>query len=106
MQGIDRKSVTNMIYQLIDEGLLERTGEERPVLKLTAGSWEVMRGQRTVRLVRPKAKVGKTRFDEQSWEGVDHGLFEALRALRRELAEERRVPAYVLFSDATLRDMA
>jgi ATP-dependent DNA helicase RecQ len=37
---------------------------------------------------------------------VDHGLFEALRALRREVAEERRVPAYVLFSDATLRDMA
>jgi ATP-dependent DNA helicase RecQ len=33
-------------------------------------------------------------------------LFETLRNLRRQLADERRVPAYVLFSDATLRDMA
>jgi ATP-dependent DNA helicase RecQ len=33
-------------------------------------------------------------------------LFESLRLLRREIARERSVPAYVLFSDATLRDMA
>ena len=33
-------------------------------------------------------------------------LFESLRSLRRELAAERGVPAYLLFSDATLRDMA
>ena len=34
------------------------------------------------------------------------GLFENLRNLRREIAQQRNVPAYVLFSDATLRDMA
>jgi ATP-dependent DNA helicase RecQ len=33
-------------------------------------------------------------------------LFEALRSLRRKLADQRGVPAYVLFNDATLRDMA
>jgi ATP-dependent DNA helicase RecQ len=59
-----------------------------------------------VRLLQPKAKVKKTRIDEKSWESVDAGLFETLRNLRRQLADERRVPAYVLFSDATLRDMA
>ena len=67
---------------------------------------DVLRGKRTVRLLQPKAEVSKTRFDEQSWDGVDHGLFESLRALRRQVADERDVPAYVLFSDATLRDMA
>jgi ATP-dependent DNA helicase RecQ len=41
-----------------------------------------------------------------SWESVDTGLFETLRNLRREIANQRNVPAYVLFSDATLRDMA
>jgi ATP-dependent DNA helicase RecQ len=106
LKGTDRKVLTNMIYQMMDQGLLERSGDERPVLKLTQASWEVMRGQGSVRMIQSKARIAKTRFDEQSWEGVDHGLFEALRALRRELAEERRVPAYVLFSDATLRDMA
>ncbi len=34
------------------------------------------------------------------------GLFENLRNLRRDIAQQRNVPAYVLFSDATLRDMA
>jgi len=106
MKGTDRKTLTNMLYQLIDDGLLERTTEEYPVLRLNDASREVLRGNRTVRLLQPKTKVKKTRFDEKSWESVDSGLFESLRSLRRQLASERGVPAYVLFSDATLRDMA
>jgi ATP-dependent DNA helicase RecQ len=106
MKGSDRKALTNMLYQLLDEGPLDRTAEERPVLRLNHASWAVLRGKRTVRLLQPKMKVKKTRFDAESWEGVDRGLFESLRTLRRELADERGVPAYVLFSDATLRDMA
>ena len=106
MKGTDRKTLTNMLYQLIDEGLLERTTDERPVLRLNDASREVLRGNRTVQLLQPKTKVKKTRYDEKSWESVDTGLFEILRTLRRQLAEERRVPAYVLFNDATLREMA
>jgi ATP-dependent DNA helicase RecQ len=106
LKGTGRKPLTNMLYQLLDDGLLERTAEERPVLRLNDASWAVLRGQRTVRLLQPKAEVAKTRFDEESWEGVDRGLFDSLRTLRREVADERGVPAYVLFSDATLRDMA
>jgi ATP-dependent DNA helicase RecQ len=106
MKGTDRKTLTNMLYQLIDDGLLERSTDERPVLRLNDASREVLRGNRTVQLLQPKTKVKKTRYDEKSWESVDTGLFEKLRTLRRQLAQERRVPAYVLFSDATLRDMA
>jgi ATP-dependent DNA helicase RecQ len=106
MKGTDRKSVTNMIYQLLDAGLLERTGDDRPILKLNDASWSVLRGQRTVQLLQPKTKVRKSRFEEESWNNVDGDLFESLRSLRRELATERGVPAYLLFSDATLRDMA
>jgi ATP-dependent DNA helicase RecQ len=106
MKGTDRKNLINMLYQLIDDGLLERTADERPVLRLNAASREVLRGTRTVRLLQAKTKVRKTRFDQMSWESVDTGLFETLRNLRREIANQRNVPAYVLFSDATLRDMA
>ena len=106
MKGTTRKALTNVVYQLLDHGLLERSGEERPVLRLNDASWAVLRGKRAVRLLKPKKEVRKTRFDQESWEGVDRGLFESLRSLRREVAEERGVPAYVLFSDATLRDMA
>jgi ATP-dependent DNA helicase RecQ len=106
LKGTNRKALTNMVYQLIDDGLLERTAEERPVLRLNDASWMVLRGQRSVRLLQPKSEVAKTRFDEESWEGVDRGLFESLRELRRQIADERGVPAYVIFGDATLRDMA
>lgn len=106
MKGTERRTLTNMLYQLIDEGLLERTTDERPVLRLNDASREVLRGHRTVQLLQPQTKVKKTRYDEKSWESVDTGLFESLRALRRQLADERHVPAYVLFNDATLREMA
>ncbi len=46
------------------------------------------------------------RLDGESWEGVDRDLFEHLRQLRRDLAEARGVPPYIIFSDATLRDLA
>jgi ATP-dependent DNA helicase RecQ len=106
MKGTDRKTLMNLLYQLIDDGLLERTSDERPVLRLNDASREVLRGNRTVQLLQPKIKIRKTRYSEKSWEAIDTGLFEALRTLRRKLAEERGVPAYVLFNDATLRDMA
>ncbi|HSQ14215.1 MAG TPA: DNA helicase RecQ [Candidatus Deferrimicrobium sp.] len=108
MKDTDRKTLTNMVYQLIDNGLLDRTDEDYPVLRLNDASREVLKGQRTVKLLQPKikAKVKKSRYDEQSWQNVDEGLFESLRALRRKLADQRGVPAYVLFNDATLRDMA
>jgi ATP-dependent DNA helicase RecQ len=106
LKNVDRKTLTNMIYQLVDAGLVERTDDEFPVLRLNDASREVLRGQRSVRLVQPKEKVKKTRYAEKSWDKVDEGLFEALRILRRKLADQRGVPAYVLFNDATLRDMA
>jgi ATP-dependent DNA helicase RecQ len=45
-------------------------------------------------------------FVDDVLEPGSHDLFEELRVLRKRLADERRVPAYVVFSDATLREMA
>jgi len=106
LRGTSRKAVMNWVFQLVDQELLERTSGDRPVLRLNAASWEVMRGQRRVRLIRPRARVRETRAEKTSWVGVDRALFERLRALRSEIAQERQVPAFIIFSDATLRDMA
>ncbi len=106
LKDVDRKTLTNMMYQLVDAGLIERTEDQFPVLRLNDASREVLRGQRGVQLIQPKKKLRKTRYAEKSWEKVDEGLFESLRMLRRKLADQRGVPAYVLFNDATLRDMA
>ena len=70
-----------------------------------------MRGQRQVRLVqlvrRKKGeKLEKSRAETTSWEGVDRELFEALRRLRRQLAAERQVSPFIVFTDNTLRELA
>ena len=102
-----RATVVNWIYQLVDFDLVERSGGDRPVLSLNAASWQVMRGERPVRLVRPRReKLRKTRLEEEEWRDVDAGLFERLRELRREIAAERGVPAYVILHDSTLRSLA
>jgi ATP-dependent DNA helicase RecQ len=107
LADVPRKTLTAMIYQLIEQELVERTAGDRPVLRLNQASWAVLRGQRSVRLVQPKQKpVATPRFDEDSWDGVDKGLFEQLRQLRRELAGARGVPSYIIFGDATLRELA
>jgi len=108
LKGLARGGVTAMVHQLIDQHLLERTPGDRPVLRLNPASWEVLRGQRPVQLVQPSAKAAPaaSRFDGASWDGVDRDLFDHLRSLRRELADARGVPPYIIFNDATLRDLA
>lgn len=106
MKDHSKKTLMNFVYQLLDQGLLERSQGDRPVLSVNEESWQVMRGQKQTRLLQPKARMRKTRVDEQSWDGVDRGLFDDLRALRRQLAAERAVPPYVIFADSTLREFA
>ncbi|MHC5114727.1 MAG: DNA helicase RecQ [Planctomycetota bacterium] len=107
LRELPEKTVTNLVYQLVDQNLLERPGGDRPILRLNEHSVEVLRGEREVRLVEPKVgKVRRSRAEVESMEGVDAGLFDRLRELRRELASERGVPPYVIFDDRALRDMA
>jgi ATP-dependent DNA helicase RecQ len=106
-----KNEVRDWIFQLIGQEVLRQDGAEYPVLKLNDASWEVMRKQRTVRLLRPlrrKAEepAARSRAATESWEGVDSELFEELRGFRRSQAEARGVPPYVILSDATLRELA
>ena len=68
----------------------------------------VLRSRQPITLTKPmdlpKAKRATTRREGEI--ACDEILFARLRALRKELADERRVPAYVVFGDATLRAMA
>ena len=85
----------------------ERTPGNRPVLRLNTTSWEVLRGRRPVNLLQAKKpKPRGTRAEEATWQDVDEALFESLRALRREIAAERGVAAFVILHDSTLRELA
>lgn len=61
---------------------------------------------KAVRGSRKKSKTSARPGGESLENAVDAELFDALRAVRKELADERGVPAYVVFSDATLAEMA
>jgi ATP-dependent DNA helicase RecQ len=55
---------------------------------------------------RKDASRTRSRVETESWQDVDRALFERLRAVRLETARQRGVPPYVIFHDATLREMA
>ncbi|MBN1818740.1 MAG: DNA helicase RecQ [Sedimentisphaerales bacterium] len=98
--------VQDWIEQLIGQGYIEKTGEYN-VLTVTAKGWAILKGKETPRLLKPAERQAKaSTVAADSWDGVDRGLFEALRKLRATIAGQKRIPAYIVFSDAALRDMA
>jgi len=107
LKTLDQRAAENLTHQLLDQGLLERSSGERPVVVLNARSWEVLRGERPVVLLEPR--VGKTKTakaDVDDWQGVDRDLFERLRAWRRRVADARGKPAWTIFDDKALRAIA
>lgn len=113
LKDVPKKRLMSRVYQLLDQDLLarrmEKIGENLvPLLTLNAASWEVMRGQRKVMFL-PNHSIADavvTGTERESWNGVDRELFDSLRVWRRDIATQRGVPPYLVFSDATLRDLA
>jgi ATP-dependent DNA helicase RecQ len=107
----DKAELREWIYQLIGQGLLLQVGDEYPILKLNEASWEILKSKRKARLFQIARRTrgdrpAKSRADTSSWEGVDTVLFESLRAKRKLIADGKNVPPYIIFSDATLRELA
>jgi len=99
--------IQNWIEQLVGQGYLEKVGEYNQ-LAITEKGRTVLKGQTTPRLLKPAEKKSeyKAKSAAESWEGVDSGLFEELRAFRKREAIEKGVPPFVIFGDATLRELA
>jgi ATP-dependent DNA helicase RecQ len=102
-----RSAVRDWIEQLVEQEFLERAGEFN-VLRVTEKGRRGLKGLEQPLLLEPPKKkpTPKPAVLKDSWEGVNEELFERLRSLRRKLAQQRAVPAYIVFNDATLRDLA
>jgi ATP-dependent DNA helicase RecQ len=106
--------VRGYIDQLLARGLLRQSDDAFPVLQLTTDGAALMKDPAAVpelELARQKKPEKgrpqkRSRVETESWEGVDRDLFERLRALRLQIARDRRVPPYVIFHDTTLRELA
>ena len=90
--------------QLQAVGLLERAQSEFPILLVSDEGRAFLHERRTLTLPRPQSANAGSR--PAATADYDEGLFEELRAVRRRLAEDRNVPPYVVFADASLRHMA
>ena len=101
----DRKQWLAFGRELLRLGFVNASQDQYATLSLTETGLATLRQRTPIVLTKPpepkrerKRRAGEIECDE--------ALFERLRVLRRKLADERDVPAYIIFSDATLREMA
>jgi ATP-dependent DNA helicase RecQ len=91
--------------ELVRLGFLRQTTEKFSVLELTNAGAAVLKQRAKVTLTKP-VTAPETKVHHVGEITCDEVLFERLRELRKRLADERDVPAYIVFSDVALRQMA
>ena len=96
--------IKRIIDALLMQELLIQTDGQYPVLKLTQNARPVLLGEKSfeMRIPVPQEKAKKP---DKAAGNADPELFARLKKLRAALAAKASVPAYVVFTDATLRDM-
>jgi ATP-dependent DNA helicase RecQ len=112
MQNETKVFIRSIIEQMLEQGFLGREAEFKTLFITDLGR-KVFNGETVPELAMPisgkkKKEVEKKRKIQRDadWEDVDEQLFQALRVKRRQLAGQKNVPAYIIFGDRTLRDMA
>jgi ATP-dependent DNA helicase RecQ len=109
LSDFPQRAIRDWIEQLAGQGFLVRQGEYN-TLKVSQTGRRLLKGELAPKLLKPQVKSDRAERRsgpvEDSWENVDRALFDSLRQLRRDKANERGVPPYIIFSDAALRDMA
>lgn len=106
MADCPEKRLRDIIDHLCENGYMTAQGDEYPILKLAPKSRRVLTGQETLRMMleipqKKKAAAAKDAPLPPSGEK----LLAALKDLRKSLAMRQSIPAYVVFTDATLIDM-
>ena len=115
---LDKETIQDAIRQLIGQRFLRRTEDTYPVLLLSPEGREALEDDREIVLLEPRRQpMPETKGNRSSDKGAasggagelsseDAALFEALRDVRREIAARLSVPAYIVFEDTALREMA
>ena len=118
LKGATKHELREWIYQLIAQDVLVQTDDEYPVLRLGSRARDVMKGAFEVKLRQPAIKKKDPRAagqrslspakgsDLAPLASEDRALFESLRKWRRDEAQQRGVPTYIIFGDKTLRELA
>lgn len=105
-QEFNEKQWRSVVRQLVGGGYLSTDNEGYGSLKLMPKSLPLLKGKEKLELRQDSSVRTEHKRTSTDMRGLDAQLFEGLRALRAALAKEQNVPAYVIFHDSTLRQMA
>ncbi len=107
-RDLSRPEWAAIARELLRLGLLNQTGGGFPQLEITSDGIEALRSRRVIELTRPLLSPTRSRRTAHRAGEIecDETLFTRLRTVRKKIADEKQVPAYVIFGDATLRQMA
>ena len=103
MNAYSREELREIIAQLVEQGYLDCGSGE--ILEPTPAAAEILFRGRAI-TVTMEEKALRERFPQSGTVIADSKLLADLKALRKRLAEKEKVPAFVIFSNATLEDMA
>ncbi len=104
MPDYTKKEVYDIIDGLVRQGYMESSLDQYSILKVLPKSYNVLYSDEKV--VIKMAKEQKKRHKDKNLPDVDTKLLAALKLVRKEFAQKASVPAFVVFSDATLTDMS
>ena len=105
-RGRSLDELRELIPALTSEGLLQIAGGKFPTLSLTLKGRAFLKNRESLTLTRPVAERTSLPRDETQKTGYDEALFRELSVLRKSIADERGVPAFVIFGNKTLQEMA
>ena len=106
LRELTQAEVRERIRCLMEEGVLEASSGPYPVLRLTEKAEDVVYGTAPLLMRSDRKEQPAVRPVPTELEGEDAELFRRLRALRAKAARFQGIPAYMVFSDKTLREMA
>ena len=106
LKGVPKNLLRDIIDEMVERQYLASSGGKYPVVGLGPKAKQALGGGPVLLRAREAEAAAPAGRQKAAPQGVDASLFNMLRALRLRIAEKRGVPAYMIFSDATLRHMS
>lgn len=106
VSGFSEADLRALANQLVARGLLFNNGSEYPTLGITPDGWKFLKNRDRLKLAKPVSEEESPVPKVQGSVNFDRILFDKLRRLRNRIATRRGLPPYIVFSDATLQQMA
>lgn len=100
LNNLTEKSIKQLIMSLVAEEFLSQTESQYPILKLTQNSKKLLKGE----LQFFTKEILEVQIQSKSYD-IDLALFEELKSFRHTIAHEKKIPPYLIFSDATLKEI-